>query len=134
MHPVVQLPMDMGDLRLRCSRKRNNKDSGISCRAFFDKQLNYDLTAIFWHRRFFEFELLRSCKTCYTESVAQHGRPDADQVQDLMAQDFHSVARRVGRQVAITIVLEQWLMGAIATHPECHSCESKNFVGKMHEY
>ena len=59
--------MDMEDLRLKHSGKRSNKDSGISCKVFFDKQLDYDLTAMVWHRRFFELEILRNCKTCYTE-------------------------------------------------------------------
>ena len=124
----------MENLRLERLQKRNSKDNGNSCRVFFDKQLNYNSTAIFWHRRFFELKHLKSCKICYTESVARYGRPLLAKYRITQYKIFTVLLNRVRRQSRISNVLETVVDGRDHDMPRTPCVGDKKFVKeKMHE-
>ena len=100
----------MEDPRLKDLQEKNDKDNGISCRAFSDKQLGIISIASFWHRQFFEPELLRSCRACYIDcgKLWSAGRRPSTGTK---SQDFYNAAQPCGAADKIYVVMEQWLMG-----------------------
>ena len=124
----------MEGLRLKHLRERNSKDSGNSCRVSFDKQLNDSSTALFWHRRSFELKLLRSCRICYTETVARYGRPLLAKYRITQYKIFTVLLNRVRRQSRISNVLETVVDGRDHDMPRAPCVGDKKFVKeKMHE-